>query len=231
MVEEGINHFRLELEAAKVALERAKEDDLKRLSDNYDRKYISIVQKYEQEYRKAQNENGLAFTAVLREVEAREATITWRRERAITAARTEYEQTCERAGCKDDPSCAPYFDALACVTLEADRQRAQQMNESRGQYKEERDRLNASLAQRLEALRLTRDQAIEFARAAYEQEAAAIRVPLEEAVALAQAAFDRAVEEAADLQYAQRQERLSILNMYQKGRISENEAVNALELL
>ena len=219
------DRFLTPLEAAKSALQLAKDGELKNLEDAHESTMLKACQKYETEYRRAGSTHGLSITGLLDALNKRKSAITTSHDVSLHDVRNEYQLVCHGMGSHDHPVCLPAYDALLSAEHEADKLRDRQLAESHALYLEHKAEHDIIYNDRLSELLLEKNETIAKSQESCSSAVTALRVPLEAAVADAQAQHDEALQAATDKHEVTRQARLEILHACQEHSISERQAI------
>lgn len=219
------------LDDAKCALSQAQNNELKVLSDNYDRAYREACRSHEQATRKAGYEHGTSMTAAVGRLEEERKAIEARREGSLAFLRAQYEAACAEAGNKDDPSCLPFLDALKVAEARADSLAEFAREDAYRVYMLEKEREDQRLAQTLETLQIEKQEALSVAQTTFEEEKRKLLNPLEETLNSAQERFDRALKDARDHYVSSCALRFAIFEDFNRGLRNAMQARLALESL
>lgn len=214
------DNFQPALDAALTTLKHAKDIQLPLIEQTSERAYNSAQRTYEQQYRLASNNHGLAITRALRALDERKAQILAQCDDRLQQLRADYDQVCTATGAAEDPRCLPVLDVLRLAELEANLIRDQHLAESHAIYLQAKESEDAVLAQRLAELNADKTRSLEQARHDYDVALLALIPPREQAVLAAQGALDAAMNEANAVCNELRKRRLELLTNFNSGNMS-----------
>jgi hypothetical protein len=215
--------------AAREALRQAKATTLQELVITCERAYLAAQKTYEQEYRQAGTNHGLAITLALAGLEQRKLTIEAERLARISQAQAFYQQVCAEAGSPDHISCLPAFDALKLKEFEADEIRSEQLHASQEIYLSEKREQDIIYADRLVEIERQKRESLDQSKQVHDLAVSQLIPPLEDAVGTAQAIFDNELG-ALTVRYNQaRQQRLAVYDGFINGNSTSSQAIRWLD--
>jgi hypothetical protein len=211
--------------AAREALRHAKATALKELASTYESAYLAAHRTYENEYRRAGINQGLAVTRALAGIDQRKLEIDVERAARVSHAQARYQQVCADAGSPDHISCLPAFDALKLAEVEADEICSEQLRTSNEIYRAEKCEQDIIYADRLVEIERQKRESLDQSKQVYDLAVSQLIPPLEAAFGSAQAIFDDELR-ALTARYNQaRQQRLAIYDGFLNGNSTSSQAI------
>jgi hypothetical protein len=220
-----------QLEAARLALQQAKDGELVRLNETMERAVTKACQLRDQGERKASTDHGLAMTDALNMLERARSRAEQDRDEFLHDPRVHYQFVVHALYSALEPGCQPAYDALMVAEAEAGERRAAAFEAARIVYLEEKGRLDVVLSDRLSDLLDVKNAAVQAARSEHEGASKALIAPLQEALENAEAVFEKAMGAAHAQDAANRRTRLEILGMHERKEITAHEAIDEFEML
>ncbi|MBP9093039.1 hypothetical protein KBI23_18585 [bacterium] len=217
--------------AAREALRHAKATTLQELVITCEKAYLAAHKTYENEYRLAGSNHGLAITRALTALDQRKLVIDAERVARLSQAQARYQQVCADAGSPDHISCLPAFDALKLEEVEADEVRDEQLRGSNEIYLGDKREQDIIYADRLVAIERQKRDSLDQTKQVFDLAVSDLIPPLEAALGSAQAAFNQQIYTATTHFNQTRQRRLSIYDGFQNGNSTAAQAVRWLDQL
>ncbi len=224
-------HLEAPLIAAREALRHAKATTLQELVITCERAYLAAHKTYEQEYRQAGTNHGLAISRALAGLDQRKLNIEAERLTRISQAQACYQQVCAEAGSPDHISCLPVFDALKLAEVEADEISAEQLRASNEIYQAEKCEQDIIYADRLVEIERQKRESLDQSKQAYDLAVGQLIPPLEDAVGTAQAAYNQEIYIVTALFNQTRKQRLGIYEGFLNGNSTQAQAIRWLDQL
>jgi len=219
----------LKLESARATHQQAT-SQLEVMDGEREREYLGAIKTYEQEYRRAGTDNGLAFTQLLKEHDDRKTEIERRCEDSTEPERKALDEATnnQNQGSIKKASVRPWYDSVNSSLFESCGVRDRELAENQLLYLAEKSRLDRQHADRLAAIEAKKSQACTAAQQKFDLESTALMQPANHAWALAQAFHKKEMAEIEAYENSMRLERLAIWRSYMDGRLSAHWAIDKL---